>query len=153
METSPLPVKVCLNWTIQAMLGTHGHWAVRVINAQHPLWHGASIHNGHPRGPMTLTPIAERLAVKLSLTVFTTKVCRGWDSNTQQICLRYDSSNPLRHRRGCFHYISFLLLYIHQRSIWTFYSAKFMKIRMIFPASKGGFIWVCCQNSLIIFTL
>ena len=32
---------------------------------------------------VTLTPIAERLAVELSLTVFTTKVCRGWDSNTQ----------------------------------------------------------------------
>ena len=40
---------------------------------------------GHPfimvRGPVILTPIAERLAVKLSLPVFTTQVCRGWDSN------------------------------------------------------------------------
>ena len=32
---------------------------------------------------MTLTPIAERFAVDLSLPVFTTKVCRSWDSNTQ----------------------------------------------------------------------
>ena len=32
-------------------------------------------YNGHLRGPVTLTPIAERLAM--------TYVCRGWDSNTQ----------------------------------------------------------------------
>ena len=31
----------------------------------------------------TLTPIAERAAVQLSIHVLTTKVCRGWDSNTQ----------------------------------------------------------------------
>ena len=34
-------------------------------------------------GPVTPTPIAERLAVHLSLPVFTTYVCRGLDSNTQ----------------------------------------------------------------------
>ena len=33
---------------------------------------------GHP-----LTPIAERVPVELSLPFFTTKVCRGWDSNSQ----------------------------------------------------------------------
>ena len=49
----------------------------------HLLWHGASIYYGHLRGPVTLTPIAERLALELSLPVFTTWVCRGWDSNTQ----------------------------------------------------------------------
>ena len=49
----------------------------------HLLWHGASVYNGHLRGPVTLTPIAERLAVELSLPVFTTWVCCGWDSNTQ----------------------------------------------------------------------
>ena len=45
--------------------------------------HGASVYNGHLWGPVTLTPIAGRLAVELSLPVFTTYVCRGWDSNTQ----------------------------------------------------------------------
>ena len=30
-------------------------------------WHGASKYNGHIRGPMTLTPIAKRLAVEMSL--------------------------------------------------------------------------------------
>ena len=46
----------------------------------HLLWH---VYNGHFRGPVTLTPNAERLAVELSLPVFTSWVCRGWDSNTQ----------------------------------------------------------------------
>ena len=32
---------------------------------------------------MTHTPVAERLAVKVSQPVFTTYVCRGWDSNIQ----------------------------------------------------------------------
>ena len=49
----------------------------------HLLWHGTSVYNGHLRGPVTLTPITECLAVELSLLVFTTKVCRGLDQNTQ----------------------------------------------------------------------
>ena len=44
------------------------------------LIHGASAYNSHIRGHVT---IARRLAVELSLPVFTTYVCRGWDSNTQ----------------------------------------------------------------------
>ena len=36
------------------------------------LWHVTSLYNGHLRGPMTLPPIAECLAVELSLPVFTT---------------------------------------------------------------------------------
>ena len=47
----------------------------------------------HLRGPVTLTPTAVRLTVELSLPVFMTKFCRGWDSNTQP------SACPLRHRR------------------------------------------------------
>ena len=42
-----------------------------------------SVYNDHLRGPVTLTPIAERVAVELSLPVLTTLVYRGWDSNTQ----------------------------------------------------------------------
>ena len=48
----------------------------------HLLWQGASVYNACG-GPVTLTPIAERLAVELSLFVFTTYCYRGWDSNTQ----------------------------------------------------------------------
>ena len=39
------------------------------------------VYSGHHRGPVT--PVAERLAAELSLPVFTTLVCHGWDSNTQ----------------------------------------------------------------------
>ena len=47
------------------------------------LWHGASVYNGHVRGPMTLAPIFERCAVELSLSVFTIKVSSNYDSNIQ----------------------------------------------------------------------
>ena len=47
------------------------------------LWHGASVYNGHLRGPLILIPTAQRLVVELSLPVLTTKVCRGRESNTQ----------------------------------------------------------------------
>ena len=53
------------------------------VHVPHLLWHEASVFNGHLRGPVTITPIAERLAVELSLQFFTTKVCRGWESNTK----------------------------------------------------------------------
>ena len=35
----------------------------------HLLWQGAYVYNGHLRGPVTLTPIVECLAVELSLPV------------------------------------------------------------------------------------
>ena len=54
METSPSPVKGC---KFRPMLGIHGHWAVSV---PHPLRHGPTVYNGHLRGPVTLTPVAER---------------------------------------------------------------------------------------------
>ena len=43
---------------------------------------------------MTLTPIAEPLAVELSLPVFTTSVFRGWVLNTQ---LSACEANALTH--------------------------------------------------------
>ena len=38
---------------------------------------GIRLYNGHLRGPVTLTPIPERLAVEPSLPVFTTKGLSG----------------------------------------------------------------------------
>ena len=78
METSPLPVKGC---TFLPMLGTHGHRALRVTCLPHILRHGPTLYNGHLRGPVTLTPVAERLALKLSLPVLTTQVCCDHRSN------------------------------------------------------------------------
>ena len=42
------------------------------FSVPHLLWHGASVHNCHLRGPATLTSITEGLAVELSLPVFAT---------------------------------------------------------------------------------
>ena len=64
------------------MLGTHCHW--RFFSLLHILWNWASANSGHLREPVTLTPIAERLALELVLPVFTTQVCQAWDWNTVQ---------------------------------------------------------------------
>ena len=47
-----------------------------ILRVPHLLWHGAFVYNGHLRGPVTLTLIAERLAVELWLPVFTTGLSR-----------------------------------------------------------------------------
>ena len=50
------------------------------FSVQHLLWHESSDYKGHLRGPVTPTPIAERLAVGLSLPVFMTL---SYDFNTE----------------------------------------------------------------------
>ena len=75
METSPLPVKDCKCSALMAI----EQWGL--FNAPHPPRHGPTIYNGHLRGPVTLTLVAERTAVELSLPVFTTWVCRVRGSN------------------------------------------------------------------------
>ena len=77
MGTSSLPVKGCKLIDLCSALMAIEQWGF--FSVPHLLWHGASVYNGHLRRPATLTPIAERLAMELSLSVFT---CRGWDSNT-----------------------------------------------------------------------
>ena len=47
-------------------------WTLMLFSVPHLLWHGTSVYNSHLRGPVTLSPITERLAVELSLSVFTT---------------------------------------------------------------------------------
>ena len=51
------------------------------FNVPHQLRHGPTLYDGHLRGPVTLTPVAEGLVVELSLPVFTTQVCRDRGSN------------------------------------------------------------------------
>ena len=59
---------------------------------------GASVYNGHPRGLVTLIPIAERLAVELSLPVYQLDMSwLGFEHPTFR--LRGERSNRLRHRR------------------------------------------------------
>ena len=40
------------------------------FSVPHVLWRGAAVYNGHHRGTVTLIPVAERLAVELSLPVY-----------------------------------------------------------------------------------
>ena len=68
---APLPVKRCKFW--------HGRQLRPLImssevffSVPHLLWHWISVYNGHLQEPVTLTPIAERLTVELSLPVITT---------------------------------------------------------------------------------
>ena len=68
METSQLPVKGCKFKFLCSALVAIDQW--EFFNVPHLLWHGPTLYNGHLRGPVTLTPVAERLAVELSLPVF-----------------------------------------------------------------------------------
>ena len=43
-----------------------------VFKRAHLLWHTTSVDNGHLQGPLALTPVAERLAVELSLPFLAT---------------------------------------------------------------------------------
>ena len=65
----------------------------------HLLQHGPTLYNGHLRGPVTLAPVAERLAVELSLPVFAAKVCRDQGSNPD-LPAHEANALPLRHRGG-----------------------------------------------------
>ena len=60
LETSSLPMKSCKFWPL---VGSYGLWAVKVLHTPHLLGHRTSVYNSHLRGPETLTPIAEPLAV------------------------------------------------------------------------------------------
>ena len=42
------------------------------FNGPHPLRNGPTVDNGNLRGPATLIPVAKRLEVELSLSLFTT---------------------------------------------------------------------------------
>ena len=74
------------NFDLCSALMTIEQW--RFFSVTHLLWHGASDYNGHLQWPVTLTPIAERLAVELSPLVFTTYVSRGCYSHTPTFRLR-----------------------------------------------------------------
>ena len=58
------------NFDLSSALMVIKQWGF--FSVPHLLWHGASVYNGHLRGPVTLTPKADRLASEVSLSVFTT---------------------------------------------------------------------------------
>ena len=50
------------------ILGTHGYSSIEqwgFFDVPHLLWRGTTVYNGHLWGSMTLTPVAEHLAVEL----------------------------------------------------------------------------------------
>ena len=96
MKTSPFPLKGCTFWPMLDNIAIE-QWGQ--FSVPHLLWHETSVYNGYLRGPVTFTPIAERLAVEVSLPVLTTYVCLGRDSNTN-LPLPGRRSNRLRHRSG-----------------------------------------------------
>ena len=80
MEMSPWPVKGCNLWP---MLGTHGHRAVRILKrATSSVTRDIRLWRSSPRTRDTRT-FYRAFRVELSLPVFTTYGCRGWDLKTQ----------------------------------------------------------------------
>ena len=101
----PFCLLVCLFWGFLplenvSLIRRHQHYRWRAANinlcsarmvieqvgffsVSHQLWDGASNYNGPPQEPLTLTSVAESLAVELSLPILMIKFCRGRDSNTQ----------------------------------------------------------------------
>ena len=58
----------------------------------------ATVHNGHRPGPVTLAPISERLAVELSLPVFTELDLSRLGFEHPTFSFRGQRANLLRHR-------------------------------------------------------
>ena len=80
LETLPLPAKGC------KFLTYHRHsWPLisegSLTCHTYCNLHGPSLYNGHLQRPVALTPVAERLAVELSLPAFITQVCPDRGSN------------------------------------------------------------------------
>ena len=73
MEAPPFPVKDFKFWPISAHMAIE-QWGF--FSVPQLLWHGASVYNDHFRELMTLTPVAEVLAVELSLPVLMTGLSR-----------------------------------------------------------------------------
>ena len=72
--------------------------AVRVLYRASPI---GSVYNGYLRGPVTLTPIAQRFEMKLSLPTCFYDLGQsqlGFEHPT--LCLRGERFNPLRRRRS-----------------------------------------------------
>ena len=71
------------------------------FSVPHLLWHGASVYNGHFRGPVTFTcTYCRALGSAAVTTCFYDLVLSRLGFEHQTFRLRGQRSNPLRHRRG-----------------------------------------------------
>ena len=64
------------------------------------MWHKASVYNGHFRGPVTLIPIAEHLAVELSLPVLRLRSVAA-RTHTQSSACKANAHNHCRLLKHC----------------------------------------------------
>ena len=90
-----LSVKSCKFLTCARHSSAYGHWA-GFFSVSHLLWHEASVYNGHLWGPVTLTSIAERLVIELSLPDLGLS---RLEIEHRTFSLRGQHSNPLCQRR------------------------------------------------------
>ena len=129
MKMSPLPVKGC-KFDLCSTLMSIEQWGF--LNVPHPLRNGPTVYNGHLRGPVILTPNAERLTVELSLPVFTIEP-RSPACKTDAI--------PLCHRGGLLKYISIQLAKILMKwpseSLYSLPSIAKGTSNYIFQPGKG----------------
>ena len=88
-EMSSISVKGCKFLSMISAPLAIEQWGF--LSAPHLLWHVTYVYKWYPWGPVTITPVAESLTVELSLPVLTTKVSRGWDSNTRPTACRANS--------------------------------------------------------------
>ena len=70
------------------------------FSVPHLLWHGESISTGHPRGPVTLIPIAKRFFGWAVTICFNDLGLSRLGFEHPTFRLRGERSNRLRHRRG-----------------------------------------------------
>ena len=97
------------------------------FDVHHLLWHEPNFYNGNLHGPVALTPVAERLAVDLSLSVLTTWV--------------YPALTLRNHAK----------IWMHILLIWF----KFPNNKLLFLQMQTlfclGFKWIhCSQNRLFL---
>ena len=101
IETSPLPLKGSKFGICSASMAIEV-WGF--FNVPNLLWQRVSVNNGHLLGPVTLTPVEERLALYGGVTTCVYSVHLSWLGFEQPtVCLRGESSNPLRHRGDSLH--------------------------------------------------
>ena len=74
-----LPMKGCDFLTIYSALMALSNEGF--LSVPHLLRHGPTVYDGYLRESVTLTPVVERLVLKLSLPVLMTDVCPDWLSN------------------------------------------------------------------------
>ena len=110
------------------------HWGF--FSVPHLLWHGASVYNGHLRGPVILTPIAERFKVELSLCFNDVRLSQsGFEHPTS--CARH----RLRHQRGTNNVIDVNLIFpvsfrYHKKSFFRKNKLVNLKSRRLVPPGK-----------------